>query len=359
MNDSMTSVADIPDDVDDELAGISPELVLVDPELARLVRERERAYPVSPPVLERPAPSLRLVAPPGAELPIVPRPAARGSIDPSPSARAERADDPPVRGQSSAGAEAAPHPPRPPLPVPLGEPQRRGVDTARVGDAVTPHPAKRLSGASVPARGLPRSSGREWRLTPLLLAIAVASLAVLGIMRLTGGSSDPGSGDGRTAIGAGPTAVKASTPKSTAKHAAAPTSSRSAPESKSPTESAAPSKPVSRTRTSSSELPPRSKAAVKAPKNSPSAATPPPTAARRFAWAPVGGATGYHVELFRGADRVLARDTREPVLELGSSWRYEGKTVQLAPGAYRWYVWPVTKAGRAAQAVVQAKLTVP
>ena len=42
MNDWMRSVADIPpgDDEDDDLAGISPELVLVDPDLARLVRER-------------------------------------------------------------------------------------------------------------------------------------------------------------------------------------------------------------------------------------------------------------------------------------------------------------------------------
>ena len=42
MNESMRSVADIPgDDVEDDLSGISPELVLIDPELARLVRERQ------------------------------------------------------------------------------------------------------------------------------------------------------------------------------------------------------------------------------------------------------------------------------------------------------------------------------
>jgi hypothetical protein len=80
---------------------------------------------------------------------------------------------------------------------------------------------------------------------------------------------------------------------------------------------------------------------------------------RRFAWAPVPGATGYHVELFKGADRVLAQETKQPVLELGSTWRYEGKTVRLSPGVYRWYVWPVTNSGRATQAVVQAKLTIP
>jgi hypothetical protein len=72
----------------------------------------------------------------------------------------------------------------------------------------------------------------------------------------------------------------------------------------------------------------------------------------------VDGAVGYHVELFRGNDRVLAKDTKEPVLELAPSWRYQGRTVTLTPGEYRWYVWPVTASGRGTQAVVQAKLTV-
>ena len=56
---------------------------------------------------------------------------------------------------------------------------------------------------------------------------------------------------------------------------------------------------------------------------------------------------------------MLAKETKEPILELGPSWRYEGRLVQLSPGTYRWYVWPVTKSGRATQAVVQAKLDIP
>ena len=43
MNELMRSVADIPGDADDDLAEISPELVLVDPELARRVREEAAA----------------------------------------------------------------------------------------------------------------------------------------------------------------------------------------------------------------------------------------------------------------------------------------------------------------------------
>jgi hypothetical protein len=100
----------------------------------------------------------------------------------------------------------------------------------------------------------------------------------------------------------------------------------------------------------------RPKAAATPPKKA--AAAPAPAETRRFAWAPVDGAVGYHVELFRGNDRVLAKDTKEPVLELAPSWRYQGRTVTLTPGEYRWYVWPVTASGRGTQAVVQAKLTV-
>src|SRR6185312_17453189 len=60
MNESMRSVADIPgDDVEDDLSGISPELVLIDPELARLVREQAVDGP-SPAARTR-APTLRLV----------------------------------------------------------------------------------------------------------------------------------------------------------------------------------------------------------------------------------------------------------------------------------------------------------
>ena len=98
----------------------------------------------------------------------------------------------------------------------------------------------------------------------------------------------------------------------------------------------------------------KAKAAKTTPGSATAAAEP-----RRFAWAPVEGAVAYHVELFRGADRVLAKETKEPILELGSTWRFEGRLVHLTPGSYRWYVWPVTKTGRATEAVVQAKLSIP
>ena len=80
---------------------------------------------------------------------------------------------------------------------------------------------------------------------------------------------------------------------------------------------------------------------------------------RRFAWAPVDGAVAYRVELFRGDEQVLEVRTKAPAYELASSWRHAGKTERLSPGGYKWYVWPVFSSGPAAQAVVQARLTVP
>jgi hypothetical protein len=91
-------------------------------------------------------------------------------------------------------------------------------------------------------------------------------------------------------------------------------------------------------------------------------AAPPAAAAaqpRRFAWAPVGGAVGYRFELFRGDKQVLEVRTTQPAYELASRWRHAGKTETLASGDYRWYVWPVFSDGPAAQAVVQAKLSIP
>jgi hypothetical protein len=89
--------------------------------------------------------------------------------------------------------------------------------------------------------------------------------------------------------------------------------------------------------------------------------TPTPAASpepRRFAWAPVDGAVAYRLELFRGDKQVLETRTKAPAYELGGQWRHGGKTESLSPGGYRWYVWPVYPSGPAAQAVVQARLTV-
>jgi len=81
-------------------------------------------------------------------------------------------------------------------------------------------------------------------------------------------------------------------------------------------------------------------------------------APQRFAWAPSPGASGYHIELFRGSSKVFEADTTRPSLTIPAHWVFERKRRILQPGNYRWYVWPLTSGTRAAKAVVQATLTV-
>jgi hypothetical protein len=59
-----------------------------------------------------------------------------------------------------------------------------------------------------------------------------------------------------------------------------------------------------------------------------------------LAWAPARGATYYNVQIFRGARKVLSTWPRRPRLRLHRRWSYNGRRQTLAPGRYRWYVWP-------------------
>jgi hypothetical protein len=432
MNESMRSVADIPgDDVEDDLSGISPELVLIDPELARLVRERQ----VDEASLTARRSTLRLVDGGSAEPAIVPRavetapplPAVRTaetgtSSVPAPVVEPPREEVAPVA--FSALTPVVAEPVVDVLPVPAPEPgvvarrvieaePARAVPTPdieapaslvpdRLADVTVP-PAQPAPGFSTMPHPVARpatqrharaSAGRRKRsrargILAFLVAVAVASAAVLGITRLTAGSSESPSGKGATAVvGAPPVAAKSgsksnaassgktanakkqparskSKPRPEATKPAVPKPSATRPAATQKTSGAkASTKPKTTTtakpKTHASVKPTtttaKPKAAAAPPKKT--SAAPAPAETRRFAWAPVDGAVGYHVELFRGNDRVLAKDTKEPVLELAPTWRYQGRTVTLTPGGYRWYVWPVTASGRGTQAVVQAKLTV-
>jgi hypothetical protein len=73
---------------------------------------------------------------------------------------------------------------------------------------------------------------------------------------------------------------------------------------------------------------------------------------------PTEGASGYHVELFRGTSRVFAEDTKRPEIVIPAKWTLGGRKFRLEPVAYRWYVWPVVSGRRASRAVVQARLVV-
>jgi hypothetical protein len=427
MNESMRSDADISgDDVEDDLSGISPELVLIDPELARLVRERQ----FDEASLTARRSTLRLVEGGSAEPAIVPRavetapplPAAPTaetvtSSVPAPVVEPPREEVAPVAFSASTPVVAEPVVDVLPVPVPVHAPEP-GVVARRVIEAeparavpapdveapaplvpdrladVTVPPAQPTPGFSTMPHPVARpatqrraraSAGRRKRsrargILAFLVAVAVASAAVLGITRLTAGSSEGPSGKGATAaVGAPPVAAKsggktkaassgkqtavkkqpvrskpkpaATKPAATQKRSGAKTSTKPKTTATAKPKTQASVKPKPKTTTA------RPKAAATPPKKA--AAAPAPAETRRFAWAPVDGAVGYHVELFKGADRVLEKETTEPVLELGPSWRYAGRETRLTPGSYRWYVWPVTKSGRSTEAVVQATLDVP
>jgi hypothetical protein len=59
-----------------------------------------------------------------------------------------------------------------------------------------------------------------------------------------------------------------------------------------------------------------------------------------LAWAPVQGSSYYNVQIYRGAHKVLSVWPKQPRLKLPRAWSYDGREARLAPGRYRWYVWP-------------------
>lgn len=80
---------------------------------------------------------------------------------------------------------------------------------------------------------------------------------------------------------------------------------------------------------------------------------------RRFAWAPVKGATSYRVEIRRGSKLIFARETTRPEVEIPRTWKRAGVKHALRPGEYRWYVWPIVAGRRSTKATVQASLSIP
>jgi hypothetical protein len=59
-----------------------------------------------------------------------------------------------------------------------------------------------------------------------------------------------------------------------------------------------------------------------------------------LAWGKVANASYYNVQIFRGTHKVLSAWPKGPTLRLRRTWTYAGKSFRLAPGRYRWYVWP-------------------
>jgi hypothetical protein len=95
------------------------------------------------------------------------------------------------------------------------------------------------------------------------------------------------------------------------------------------------------------------------PRETPAGRSAAPSAkSRTFAWAPIADASSYHVEFFRNDSRIFAGDVTAPRLSLPAKWQHAGRSHELEPGVYRWYVWPVVAGLRQAHATVQAELVV-
>jgi hypothetical protein len=56
-------------------------------------------------------------------------------------------------------------------------------------------------------------------------------------------------------------------------------------------------------------------------------------------WTPVPRASYYNVQLYRGG-KVLSVWPTHARLQLRRRWRFDGRRFKLAPGRYRWFVWP-------------------
>ena len=82
----------------------------------------------------------------------------------------------------------------------------------------------------------------------------------------------------------------------------------------------------------------------------------PAPATFRLAWAPATDASSYEVALYQHNERVFQRVTTKPelVLVVGSS-----PAEAVAPGRYRWYVWPIRHGRRETVAVVRSQLLIP
>ena len=66
----------------------------------------------------------------------------------------------------------------------------------------------------------------------------------------------------------------------------------------------------------------------------------------QLTWDPIADVWGYRLSLYRGTRQILVLVSHEPKVVLADSWRFNGRRVELTPGTYRWYVWPIPQAGQ-------------
>jgi hypothetical protein len=81
---------------------------------------------------------------------------------------------------------------------------------------------------------------------------------------------------------------------------------------------------------------------------------------RGFVWVPVAATSAYDVEFYRAGRRIFAARTTHAKLTVAKSWIYKGRRERFRPGIYRWYVWPIYESGSGARGtpIVNSVLTV-
>jgi hypothetical protein len=57
-------------------------------------------------------------------------------------------------------------------------------------------------------------------------------------------------------------------------------------------------------------------------------------------WTPVGGASYYNVQLYLRGRQIFSAWPAGADVQVGRSWRFDGRRYRLEAGRYRWYVWP-------------------
>jgi hypothetical protein len=124
-----------------------------------------------------------------------------------------------------------------------------------------------------------------------------------------------------------------------------------------------PTPPAAHVATATTLVPPPHTAGTRRPAHGIPAGPPPAKpaphalAAQRLAWAPVPGATSYDVAFYQGDVRVLRTSTASPTIEVPVGRPASAR--RLAPGTYRWYVWPVHQRHVNSVAIVSTTLVVP
>jgi hypothetical protein len=284
---------------------LSPELALVDADLARIARSQMPDHPM------------------------------RFAAVPESASVAE----PPARADPPNGTEPSPQP------TPLPQTLRAAIASRRIDPATATEVSRdeRFPSATEPARthfvvgaGAARArrsdvetvvepsasvDGRPSRTRPRRLRwlLLVVGLLLLGVAALVAAFAWLAGDHGERGAGA-PVAVSGA-------------SQSEAPKPRTTT--------VRRTARSSSPQPRARRAARAAPRgqsSAPAARTSSP--AQVFVWLPVQGARRYKVQFFRSGKKVFEATTSKARLTLPRRWTFGGRRFELTPGSYRWLVRP-------------------